>query len=245
MLIHPLREQTTRDHLANDAWRRFGHRAPWHRLRARAKVVVWDLTIGAALGVKRGIDIVVAAAALIALAPLFAVLTVIIKSDGGPAFFWQTRIGRHGRTMRFPKFRSMVVDAEAKKATLLAANDHGDSLTFKMKNDPRITPIGRFIRRLSIDEMPQLWLVFTGDLSLVGPRPPVPSEVDRYSIDDRRRLDVTPGLTCIWQVSGRSTIPFEQQVQLDVAYIESQSLWLDLVLLVRTIPAVLSGRGAF
>ena len=103
----------------------------------------------------------------------------------------------------------------------------------------------QYAGRLSIDEMPQLWLVFTGDLSLVGPRPPVPSEVDRYSIDDRRRLDVTPGLTCIWQVSGRSTIPFEQQVQLDVAYIESQSLWLDLVLLARTIPAVLSGRGAF
>ena len=234
-----------RTRLTAAAWRRFGRRAPWHRFRARLKAAAWDFTITAAVGLKRGLDVVISAAVLLAIAPLFAVLAVIIKSDGGPAFFWQTRIGRHGRTMRFPKFRSMVIDAEAKKATLLAANDHGDSLTFKMKHDPRITPIGRFIRRLSIDEMPQLWLVFTGDLSVVGPRPPVPSEVDRYSIDDRRRLDVTPGLTCIWQVSGRSTIPFEQQVQLDVAYIESQSLWLDLVLLARTIPAVLSGRGAF
>jgi len=245
MLTPTVLDRTDRARLTDAAWRRFGQRAPWHRLRARAKVAAWDGTIAAAHVLKRATDIAVSAAGLIALAPLFAVVALIIKSDGGPALFWQTRIGRHGRPMRFPKFRSMVVDAEAKKATLLAANDHGDSLTFKMKHDPRITPIGRVIRRLSIDEMPQLWPVLTGDLSLVGPRPPVPSEVDRYSIDDRRRLDVTPGLTCIWQVSGRSMIPFEQQVKLDVAYIESQSLWLDLALLARTIPAVLTGRGAF
>jgi lipopolysaccharide/colanic/teichoic acid biosynthesis glycosyltransferase len=246
MLTHPTNTaDTDRARLAEALLQRYGRWTAARRVRARFKAAAWDFTIAAALGLKRTIDIVVSGAALTALAPLFAVVALIIKSDGGPAIFWQTRIGRHGREMAFPKFRSMVADAEAKKAALMAANDLGSSLTFKMKRDPRITPIGRFIRRLSIDEMPQLWLVFTGDLSLVGPRPPVPSEVDRYSIDDRRRLDVTPGLTCIWQVSGRSTIPFEQQVKLDVAYIESRSIWLDLRLLLRTIPAVLTGRGAF
>ena len=140
----------------------------------------------------------------------------------------------------------MVADAEARKAALAAANSHGaDGVTFKMKGDPRITRIGRLIRKLSIDELPQLWLVLTGDMSLVGPRPPVPSEVARYTLEDRRRLEVTPGLTCIWQVSGRSEIPFERQVGLDVEYIESRSFLMDLRLLARTVPAVLAGRGAF
>jgi lipopolysaccharide/colanic/teichoic acid biosynthesis glycosyltransferase len=114
-----------------------------------------------------------------------------------------------------------------------------------MKRDPRITWIGRIIRRLSIDELPQLWNVFAGDMTLVGPRPPLPSEVAQYTLRDRRRLDVTPGLTCLWQIGGRSDIPFPQQVQLDIEYIESRSLWLDISILVRTVPAVLLGRGAY
>jgi lipopolysaccharide/colanic/teichoic acid biosynthesis glycosyltransferase len=143
------------------------------------------------------------------------------------------------------KFRSMYTDAEARKAELLAENEMSGGVTFKMQRDPRITRIGRFIRKASIDELPQLWNVIKGDMSLVGPRPPVPAEVDEYSLSDRRRLEVTPGITCIWQVSGRSDIPFPEQVELDVRYIESQSLLTDLKLLWQTVPAVLFGRGAY
>jgi lipopolysaccharide/colanic/teichoic acid biosynthesis glycosyltransferase len=139
----------------------------------------------------------------------------------------------------------MVVNAEALKDTLLSQNVHKEGVTFKMKKDPRVTWIGGIIRKLSIDELPQLWCVLKGDMSLVGPRPPVPREVAQYSLADRRRLDVTPGLTCIWQVSGRGDIPFPQQVELDVQYIQSQSFWLDIKLLLKTIPAVLLGKGAY
>ena len=118
-------------------------------------------------------------------------------------------------------------------------------ITFKMKKDPRITWIGRIIRKLSIDELPQLWCVLKGDMSLVGPRPPVPSEVEKYTLSDRRRLDIKPGLTCIWQVSGRGDIPFKEQVKLDVQYIESQSIWLDIKIILLTVPAVLTGKGAY
>ena len=209
------------------------------RLEAR-----WSLALGPAL--KRTLDIVVSGAALVALAPLFTVVALAIKlTDFGPVLFWQTRVGRYGKLLQFPKFRSMVLDAEAVKQRLLAENDHGGGVTFKMKRDPRITGIGRIIRRLSIDELPQLYLVLTGDLTLVGPRPPVPAEVARYSLRQRRRLDVVPGLTCIWQVSGRSEIPFERQALMDIDYIDRRSVWFDLSLLLRTIPAVLFGRGAY
>ena len=195
---------------------------------------------------KRGIDIVVAGAVLLCLAPLLLLIALAIwLTDRGPVFFWQTRIGRHGREFAFPKFRSMVVDAESLKSALLASNDHGTSVTFKMKRDPRVSWIGRILRRLSLDELPQLWSVLVGDMSLVGPRPPVPREVAQYSVADRRRLDVTPGLTCIWQVSGRGDVPFPEQVQMDVDYIETRSLRRDALLLLKTIPAVLTGRGAY
>jgi lipopolysaccharide/colanic/teichoic acid biosynthesis glycosyltransferase len=216
------------------------------RLRMRSKTLVFRAVVGGTQALKRSLDVVVSVLALLALAPLLALVALAIKlTDGGAVLFWQSRVGRHGREFRFPKFRSMVADAEARKAALAAVNSHGaKGVTFKMKGDPRITRIGRVIRRLSIDELPQLWLVLTGDMSLVGPRPPVPSEVARYTLEDRRRLEVTPGLTCIWQVSGRSEIPFERQVGLDVEYIESRSFLLDLRLLARTVPAVLAGRGA-
>ena len=151
----------------------------------------------------------------------------------------------HGTTFRFPKFRSMVRNAESLKTGLMGQNQHGNSVTFKMKHDPRITKIGRFIRRFSIDEIPQLWCVIKGDMALVGPRPAVPREVERYSLRDRVRLNTLPGLTGIWQVSGRSEIPFEQQVKLDEQYFLQQSLGMDLRLLAQTIPAVLTGRGAY
>ena len=143
------------------------------------------------------------------------------------------------------KLRSMYVDAEQRLAALKAQNEMAGGVIFKMKDDPRVTRVGRYIRKGSIDELPQLWNVLKGDMSLVGPRPPIPAEVAEYTLSDRRRLEVTPGITCIWQVSGRSQIPFKEQVELDVAYIDSQSLWTDVVLLLRTVPAVLLGRGAY
>jgi len=216
------------------------------RLRYWRKKYAWMVVVGGAKALKRAVDIAASLALMIGLAPLFALVALLIKlTDGGPVFFWQTRVGQYGQEFPFPKFRSMVVNAEAMKDALLDQSDHQDSVTFKMKKDPRITWIGGIIRKLSIDELPQLWCVLKGDMSLVGPRPPVPREVAEYSLADRRRLDAIPGLTCIWQVSGRSDIPFPQQVQLDVQYIESQSLRLDLKLLLQTVPAVLFGRGAY
>jgi lipopolysaccharide/colanic/teichoic acid biosynthesis glycosyltransferase len=183
---------------------------------------------------------------LVALSPLFAVVAALIKlNDRGDVLFWQTRVGKWGAEFPFPKFRSMVSNAEGLKDALLAQNQHDDSKTFKMKRDPRITWIGRIIRKLSIDELPQLWCVLTGQMSLVGPRPPLPKEVACYTLSDRRRLDVTPGLTCIWQVSGRSNIPFPRQVELDVEYINSRSILTDLRILLMTVPAVVLGKGAY
>jgi lipopolysaccharide/colanic/teichoic acid biosynthesis glycosyltransferase len=183
---------------------------------------------------------------LVAGLPLFAFVALLIKlTDGGPVLFWQTRVGRWGREFAFPKFRSMVVHAESLKAALMHQNDHKVGVTFKMRKDPRVTWIGRILRKLSIDELPQLWCVLKGDMSLVGPRPPIPQEVARYTLAERKRLDAVPGLTCIWQVSGRGNLPFPRQVELDVQYIQQQSLSLDLQLLWRTIPAVLSGKGAY
>ncbi len=216
-------------------------------LRVRIKLFNRHLVVGGAMRFKRAMDIVVSAVALILLSPLFLILAVAIRlQDGGPALFWQNRVGLWGREFRFPKFRSMVPNAEQLKQQLAAANQHGDTgITFKIKRDPRITPIGAVIRKLSLDELPQLWCVLIGDMSLVGPRPPVPSEVARYALSDRRRLDVKPGLTCIWQVSGRSELSFEHQVKLDAEYIDSHSILLDLTLLLKTIPAIITGRGAY
>jgi len=139
----------------------------------------------------------------------------------------------------------MCTDAETKKKALMQTNEMEGGVLFKMKDDPRITKMGKFIRKYSIDELPQFWNVLLGDMSLVGPRPPVPSEVDQYSITDRRRLEIKPGITCIWQVSGRSNIAFNEQVALDVDYIESRSLFQDLRILFKTIPAVLLGKGSY
>jgi lipopolysaccharide/colanic/teichoic acid biosynthesis glycosyltransferase len=215
----------------------------WKLFRKR---FLWNTVVSGATLAKRLLDIVVSASALLALSPLFAFVALAIKlTDHGPVLFWQSRVGQWGKEFPFPKFRSMVVNAEQLKAKLAALNDHKSGVTFKMKNDPRITWIGRIIRKLSIDELPQLWCVLEGKMSLVGPRPPLPKEVAQYTLLDRRRLDVKPGLTCIWQVSGRGDIAFAQQVELDVQYIQSQSVWFDLVLLFKTIPAILTGRGAY
>ena len=195
---------------------------------------------------KRAMDICLSALGLLALAPFFILLALVIKLDSrGPVLFCQQRVGKDGREFSCWKFRSMVVDADQRKTELLEENEMEGGTTFKMKRDPRITRVGRFIRKASIDELPQLWNVFNGDMSLVGPRPPVPSEVAQYSEFEKGRLAVKPGITCIWQVSGRSDIPFDQQVLLDLEYIRTRDLWLDLVLLFKTLPAVLLARGAY
>lgn len=195
---------------------------------------------------KRIFDVLVSGMFLILLSPIFLIVSILIYLDSeGPVFFFQDRVGRKGKTFKMYKFRSMYLDAEQRKAELMKYNEMQDGILFKMKYDPRITRVGRFIRKFSLDELPQLWNVFIGDMSLVGPRPPLPSEVAKYTPYQRRRLQVTPGITCTWQVSGRSDIPFNQQVELDLEYIARQSLWYDLTLLIRTIPAVIKARGAY
>lgn len=247
----PLRDGRQRVVLMEELYKRYGSTSSGaggiaHKLRYWRKKYAWIIVVGGAKVLKRVIDILGSSILLLCLWPLFLILGLCIKlTDGGPVLFWQTRIGLWGREFPFPKFRSMVVNAEQLKDNLLEQSDHKDSITFKMKKDPRITWIGRFIRKLSLDELPQLWCVLKGDMSLVGPRPPVPREVAEYTLADRRRLDAIPGLTCIWQVSGRGDIPFDQQVELDVQYIESRSFWLDIKLLLGTIPAVLLGKGAY
>jgi lipopolysaccharide/colanic/teichoic acid biosynthesis glycosyltransferase len=195
---------------------------------------------------KRGLDLAIALPLLILLSPLLILVAVTIKVwDRGSVFFTQTRVGKDGKEFTCYKFRSMVPHAEQLKDDLLAQNHHDDPRTFKIPRDPRITWFGRIIRKTSIDELPQLLNVVAGDMSLVGPRPPVPSEVNLYSDRDRRRLHVQPGITCIWQVSGRGDLPFSEQVRLDLEYIQNRSLLLDLKLLLWTLPAVISGRGAY
>jgi lipopolysaccharide/colanic/teichoic acid biosynthesis glycosyltransferase len=218
-----------------------------NRLHARFVLWAWWWKTRSLRLLKRVLDVVLVLPALILLAPLFAAIALAIKlHDGGPVLFWQRRVGRDGHDFAFPKFRSMCVNAEAMRTKIEAANQHGaDGVTFKIKRDPRITPVGRLIRRTSMDELPQLWCVLKGEMSLVGPRPPIPKEVARYSLADRARLSVTPGLTCIWQVSGRSEIPFPQQVEMDVRYIREQSLSSDVKLLLATVPALVRGRGAY
>ncbi|WP_439100783.1 sugar transferase [Congregibacter sp.] len=196
--------------------------------------------------IKRSTDLIVSSLALLMLSPLLIATAIAVKSESsGPVLFSQTRIGRRGRPFQCWKFRSMYIDAEARKAELQAQNEMDGGTTFKMQRDPRITRVGRFIRKASIDELPQLWNVLVGEMTLVGPRPPVPAEVAQYTAADRLRLSVKPGITCIWQVSGRSDIPFDEQVQLDIRYIRERSLWLDIRLLLATVPAVLFARGAY
>lgn len=176
--------------------------------------------------------------------PVMLGLAIVVRGDGGPAFFRQTRVGRGGREFQVLKFRSMVVDAETRLAELQARNE-GAGVLFKMKDDPRVTPIGRFLRRYSLDELPQLFNVLGGSMSLVGPRPPLPQEVEGYERAAQRRLLVKPGITGLWQVSGRSDLSWEQTVRLDLRYVENWTLALDALILVKTVRAVLGGGGAY
>jgi lipopolysaccharide/colanic/teichoic acid biosynthesis glycosyltransferase len=225
----------------------FGTRTGLLRLNLRFSLrrIVWRSFVFGFDRAKRLVDIAGSLAAITVLSPLLIVVAALVKMDGGPAVFVQTRVGRHGRVFKMYKFRSMHPDAEKRLAECLKQNQHGGGITFKIKNDPRVTTIGRWIRRYSVDELPQLFNVLFGHMSLVGPRPPVPREVALYTLADRRRLMVKPGITCIWQVSGRAEIDFPGQVRLDVDYIESQSLAQDLRILARTPKAVVFGTGAY
>jgi exopolysaccharide biosynthesis polyprenyl glycosylphosphotransferase len=198
------------------------------------------------LQLKRLMDVVLSGIALLLLAPVLAVIAIMIRRQSkGPILFRQTRIGQGGKHFSIIKFRTMVVDAEQQRAALAAQSLYGDGRLFKIENDPRITRIGALLRRTSLDELPQLWNVLRGDMSLVGPRPPLPSEVALYEGHHYARFDVKPGITGPWQVGGRNTIRnFESVVRLETAYIRRWSIWRDLELLVKTIPVVLSRRGA-
>jgi lipopolysaccharide/colanic/teichoic acid biosynthesis glycosyltransferase len=219
-----------------------------HRWRLRIRRSSFRFVIWWSHALKRFLDVVVSVVALVILLPLFVVVAVLIKLEDreGPVFYVQTRVGQHGCTFPFPKFRSMVQNADKQKDSLISKNDHGDKgITFKMKDDPRVTRIGKFLRRYSVDEFPQFWSVLVGHMSLVGPRPAVPREVELYTGIQRRRLAIKPGLTCIWQVSGRGDIPFEEQVELDLDYIHEEGFLYDIWLMIKTVPAVLLGKGAY
>lgn len=225
----------------------------WLSCYVKIKGLLWKVTIQTAKSIKRLIDMISSGALILILSPILILIALIIRKDGGPVFFKQSRVGYRGREFGMLKFRSMCVDAEARLADLMAQNEKKDGITFKMENDPRVTSIGRFIRKTSIDEIPQLINVWKGEMSLVGPRPPLPREVENYALEDRKRLLATPGMTCLWQigeregklfeVGDRNQIEFDEQVGLDVKYIESQSLLRDLLILIKTVPAVLLGKG--
>ncbi|QJC54452.1 sugar transferase [Paenibacillus albicereus] len=197
-------------------------------------------------GMKRALDVVCSLIGLVLLSPVFVLIGLLIKLEDpkGSVFFYQTRVGKDGKPFRMYKFRSMVSNAEERLKELLEQNEVQGAM-FKMKNDPRITRVGRFIRKTSIDELPQLVNVLQGSMSLVGPRPPLPREVAEYTPYDRQRLDVTPGCTGLWQVSGRSSLTFEQMVELDLRYVRERSLGMDMRILLRTVRVLLGSKDAF
>jgi len=194
---------------------------------------------------KRLLDVLLASLGLVASLPIWLAVVIAIKVDSpGPALFVQDRVGLHGRRFRFYKFRSMHVNAESRLAEIQEQNEV-DGPVFKMRRDPRVSRVGAFLRRSSLDELPQLLNVLKGDMSMVGPRPPLPREVEKYRPGDIIRLSVKPGLTCLWQVRGRSTLSFDTWMEYDREYVRNLSPWLDVSILARTVWAVLSCRGAF
>jgi len=196
-----------------------------------------------ALKIKYTIDVIAAFLILVLISPLMLLIATLIKwQDGGPIFFSQERVGLYGRTFSCLKFRTMTVNADAQKASLMEKNEQ-EGPVFKIKNDPRVTRIGNLLRKSSMDELPQFFNVLFGDMSIVGPRPPIPAEVKEYERWQRRRLSMKPGLTCIWQVSGRNNIPFEQWMKMDMQYIDTWSLKLDALLFLKTFKVVLTGDG--
>ncbi len=237
----------TRHQIIEELYERYSQpRSRSSKFKYTWKKYAWLLVIHSSYFIKRFLDVVVSIVSIIVFAPLITLISSIIKcTDGGEILYITQRVGKWGVTFPFPKFRTMVTNADKQKEALIHHSDDVTPKRFKMQKDPRITTIGKILRKSSLDELPQLWCVLRGDMSLVGPRPPLPEEVEHYTIEERRRLDIKPGLTCFWQVSGRSSIPFDEQVKLDIKYIESQSILLDMKLLLQTIPAVIFGKGAY
>ena len=194
---------------------------------------------------KRAFDLVVSLAAVMLLVPIIPLVAAMIKLDtAGPVLFRQDRVGRNGRIFKFYKFRSMYAGAEQKRKEIEALNEQ-DGPVFKARSDPRVTNVGKFLRRSSLDEIPQIFNVVKGEMSVVGPRPPLPSEVEHYQPWHRRRLEVTPGITCLWQISGRSRLSFNEWMRLDMEYLKHRSFKTDLLILLKTIPAVIARKGAY
>lgn len=225
-------------------------RGPAARLGARASRTLGsarrNLARVASPAVRRAFDVALGAGGLIAASPVLAAAAGAIKlTSPGPVFFRQVRVGEKGRPITIFKLRTMYVDAEARLASLQHMNESEGGVTFKIKKDPRITPVGRLLRKLSIDELPQLWNLVDGTMTTFGPRPPLPKEVAKYDARERRRLEVKPGLTCLWQVSGRSDLSFEQQVALDIQFIDTATVRDEIEIFAKTIPAVVTGKGAY
>jgi len=201
-----------------------------------------DNTIG--ILAKRVVDVLVASVLLVVFSPFALITGAFIRlSSSGPMFYRQVRCGLYGRKFKLVKFRTMIEGAEDKLWEIKHLNEMGGPV-FKMHNDPRVTPLGRVLRKFSIDEVPQAWNVLKGEMSIVGPRAPLLEEVQHYSTKQRRRLSVKPGITCLWQVSGRNDIDFSRWMELDLEYIDNWSFWLDIRIMLRTIPAVFTARGA-
>lgn len=194
--------------------------------------------------IKRLIDVICSFLGVVVLSPLFIIIAIIIKATSkGPVFFSQKRVGKNGKEFDMYKFRSMVVNAEELKEKLASQNEMSGPM-FKMKDDPRVTKVGKFIRKTSIDELPQLWNVIKGDMSLVGPRPSLPKEVAQFEEWMYKRLEVKPGLTCYWQVSGRNNIDFEDWMKLDIKYVEERSTWVDIKLIFKTVGVLFGDKNA-
>ena len=215
-------------------------------LKYRLKNLFWNLSILLSHSLKRSLDIFVILMFSPIFIPTFILICIAIKIDSyGPIVFKQKRVGLGGKEFNFYKFRTMYQGSELELSNIFHLNESRDGVIFKLKKDPRVTKIRRWLRKTSMDELPQILNVLKGDMSLVGPRPPIRDEVEKYSLDERKRLLIKPGITCIWQISGRSDLPFKQQVQLDKEYIRNRSILGDIKILFITIPAVLSGKGAY
>jgi exopolysaccharide biosynthesis polyprenyl glycosylphosphotransferase len=225
------------------ATRRF--RSTQANRQLRLRMLAWVIRMKVVRSLKRALDVVGALVGILLTAPIMLVTAILIKLESrGPILFRQVRVGKDGEHFLCFKFRSMHIDAEERLTELLAQNE-ADGPVFKMKTDPRVTRVGRFIRKTSIDELPQLFNVLRGEMSLVGPRPAVPSEVEQYSFEAIGRLHAMPGITGLQQISGRSDIDFKRWVELDLQYISEQSVWKDIEILIKTIPAVLFSKGAY
>jgi lipopolysaccharide/colanic/teichoic acid biosynthesis glycosyltransferase len=228
-----------------DFYARQGLQLAWENRRSRLILLAWLVYIQIQNNAKRAFDLAIALGGLPIVLPIMLFTAIVIKLESpGPVIFRQERVGKWGRRFICYKFRSMYIDAEARKAELMDQNE-ADEVVFKIKHDPRVTRVGRVIRKLSIDELPQVFNIIKGEMSIVGPRPPVPVELEYYEYDTFRRLDTIPGLTGLQQVSGRSDLSFKRWVELDVEYIRHQSMKKDIEILLKTIPAVISGKGAY